>query len=213
MTPNVMLSRLSGVVLGVTALLPSIAFADAVAQLDRFFDEVQTFSAEFEQVVLDENLNRIEESDGHMWISRPGRFRWDYEPPLEQQIVSDGERVWIYDVELEQVTVQRLDAAVGRTPAILLAGRGDLEDNYRVEDRGLHGQVEWVALVPRQDDGNFSEIQLGFEGDELRLLQLADQLGQITRIVFTDNEINPELQPTLFDFSPPPGVDVIDDSF
>jgi outer membrane lipoprotein carrier protein len=195
------------------SMVPGVVSADARAQLDRFFAEVETFSAEFQQVVLDENLNRIEESSGRMWIARPGKFRWDYEPPLEQQIISDGERVWIYDVELEQVTVQSLDAAVGRTPAILLAGRGDLDDNYVIEDRGLVGQVDWVALVPRFDDGNFSEIQLGFENESLRLLQLADQLGQITRIVFSGNEINPTLMATLFDFTPPPGVDVIDDSF
>ncbi len=195
------------------ALAPAPAFADARDLLERFYDEVATFSADFEQAVLDENLNRIEESAGRMWIARPGKFRWDYEPPLEQQIVSDGERVWVYDVELEQVTVQRLDAAVGRTPAILLAGRGELDENYLIEDRGLHGQVEWVALIPRDDEGNFSEIQLGFEDGSLRLLQLADQLGQITRIVFSNNEVNPTLMATTFDFTPPPGVDVIDDSF
>ena len=85
------------------ALAPAPAFADARDLLERFYDEVATFSADFEQAVLDENLNRIEESAGRMWIARPGKFRWDYEPPLEQQIVSDGERVWVYDVELEQV--------------------------------------------------------------------------------------------------------------
>ncbi len=211
----VRMAKSTGVLLllALAAIMPNSSAADAVDKLNRFFDQVETFSAEFEQVVLDENLNRIEESTGHMWIARPGRFRWDYEPPLEQQIVSDGERVWVYDVELEQVTVQGLGDAVGRTPAILLAGRGDLEDNYRIEDRGLHGQVEWVALVPKRDDGNFSEIQLGFEGESFRLLQLADQLDQITRIVFSGNEVNPQLEPTLFDFTPPPGVDVIDDSF
>ena len=192
--------------------LPAALRADATAQLDRFFAEVRTFSAAFEQVVLDANLERIEESTGRMWIARPGKFRWDYEPPLEQQIVSDGDRVWIYDIELEQITVRRLGDALGRTPALLLAGDGNLEAAYLIEDRGLHGNVEWVALVPRADDGNFSEIQLGFEGGELRLLQLADQLGQITRIVFSGNEINPAIAATVFDFQPPPGVDVIDDS-
>jgi len=189
------------------------AHSDATRELDRFFEDVDTFSATFEQVVLDENLNRVEESTGRMWIARPGKFRWDYEPPLEQQIVSDGEQVWVYDIELEQVTVRRLGDALGRTPAILLAGRGDVSDSYRIEDRGLHGQVSWVALIPKDQDSNFSEIQLGFEDSELRLLQLADELGQITRIVFTENEENPSLLATVFDFSPPPGVDVIDDTF
>lgn len=207
------LKSLQAVTATLVLLLAAPAYGDGRAQLERFFAEVNTFSAEFEQVVLDENLDRIEESLGRMWIARPGKFRWDYEPPLEQQIVSDGERVWIYDVELEQITVRSLGDALGRTPAILLAGRGDLEENYRIEERGLHGQIDWVALIPRDNDGNFSEIQMGFEGSELRLLQLADQLGQITRIVFSDNEVNPPLMATLFDFSPPPGVDVIDDSF
>jgi outer membrane lipoprotein carrier protein len=200
-------------IVAVLAVAPRASSANATEQLERFFEQVNTFAAEFDQLVLDENLNRIEESTGQMWIARPGKFRWDYEPPLEQQIISDGERVWIYDVDLEQVTVQALDAAVGRTPAILLAGRGDLDANYRIEDRGLHGEVSWVALIPRDDDGNFSEVQLGFEGDALRLLQLVDQLGQITRIIFSANQVNPTLAATVFDFTPPPGVDVIDDSF
>ncbi len=91
-------------------------------------------------------------------------------------------------------------------------GSGDLDASYAIEDRGTHGRVSWVALIPRDSDGNFSEIQLGFEDDALRLLQLADQLGQITRVVFSNNEINPEIAATVFDFRPPPGVDVIDDS-
>ena len=189
------------------------AAADAAPNsLEFFYEHVRTFSARFEQVVFDERLNRIEESSGHVWIMRPSRFRWDYEPPLEQRIVSDGERLWVYDVELEQITVRDLDRALGRAPAILLAGRGDLEADYEIEDRGLLGRVHWVSLLPRDRDGNFSEIQLGFEDDRLRLLQLADQLGRTTRLTFSDNAVNPELNLALFDFVPPPGVDVIDDS-
>ncbi|GJL80922.1 MAG: outer-membrane lipoprotein carrier protein [marine bacterium B5-7] len=206
--------RIVSALLGVCVVfISATASSNALDELNRFYSDVSTFGADFEQVVLDENLNRVEESSGHMWISRPGKFRWDYEPPLEQQIVSDGERVWVYDIELEQVTVRRLDDALGRTPAILLAGRGNLDQSYVIEDRGLVGQVEWVALIPRETDSNFSEIQLGFEKSELRLLQLADQLGQITRIVFSNNEVNSTLMATLFDYAPPPGVDVIDDSF
>lgn len=190
----------------------SRASATALDDLDFFYQRVNTFSAEFEQVVLDENLNRVEESTGRMWIERPGRFRWDYDPPLEQQIVSDGDRVWVFDVELDQITVRNLGNALGRTPAILLAGRGDIEESYEIEDRGVHGKVSFVALIPRDSDGNFSEMQLGFENGQLRQLQLADQLGQITRVVFSDNGVNPPLDSGLFDFSPPPGVDVIDDS-
>ncbi|MFT7533243.1 MAG: outer membrane lipoprotein carrier protein [Gammaproteobacteria bacterium] len=127
-------------------------------------------------------------------------------------MVSDGDRVWVYDIELEQIIVRTLDKSLGRTPALLLAGKGDLDVSYTVDDRGSQGKISWVALIPRSTDGNFNEIQLGFEGDELRLMQLLDQLGQITRIVFNENETNPLLTPALFDFTPPPGIDVIDDS-
>ncbi len=192
--------------------LSPVAQAGALDDLDYFYHRVNTFSADFEQVVLDENLNQVEESGGRMWIARPGKFRWDYEPPLEQQIVSDGDRVWVFDVELDQITVRRLDKALGKTPAIMLAGQGDLADSYRLEDRGLHGKISWAALIPKDEEGNFNEIQMGFEDGNLRLLQLSDQLGQITRVVFKNNEVNPEILPTLFDFAPPPGVDVIDDS-
>ena len=190
----------------------NIANASALEDLDFFYQRVNTFSADFEQIVLDEDLNRVEESSGHMWIERPGRFRWDYEPPLEQQIVSDGDRVWVFDVELDNITVRNLGNTLGRTPAILLAGRGDLDESYEIEDRGVHGRVSFVALIPKDDDGNFSEMQLGFEDGQLRQLQLADQLGQITRVVFNDNAVNPPVDSNLFDFTPPPGVDVIDDS-
>ena len=199
---------------GLAVLIPALnpVHADSIAKLRSFYADVNTFSADFDQVVLDENLNRIEERSGQMWLARPGKFRWDYEPPLEERVVSDGEKVWVYDIELEQITVRSLDRSLGRTPALLLAGKGNLDTTYNLEDRGEHGKVFWVALVPKSNDGNFSEIQLGFEGHELRLMQLLDQLGQITRIVFKDNETNPELTPTLFDFVPPPGVDVLDDS-
>jgi len=188
------------------------AIADSLEDLEFFFKRVKTFNAQFVQVVLDENLNRLEESSGEMWIERPGRFRWNYEPPLEQQIVGDGRRIWVYDVELEQITVRDFDQALGRTPAILLAGEGEIEAAYEVEDRGLHGRVNFIALIPRDNDGNFSEMQLGFEDGQLRQLQLIDQLGQITRVIFSDNAVNPNLEASLFDFTPPPGVDVIDDS-
>lgn len=194
------------------AFMTNSVLANGTEKLDAFYRDVDTFSAFFEQIVLDENLNRIEERSGQMWLARPGKFRWDYEPPIEEQIVSDGDRVWVYDIELEQIIVRTLDKSLGRTPALLLAGKGDLDVSYTVDDRGSQGKISWVALIPRSTDGNFNEIQLGFEGDELRLMQLLDQLGQITRIVFNENETNPLLTPALFDFTPPPGIDVIDDS-
>ncbi len=191
---------------------PTPAAAGGVERLQRFFDKVRTYAATFEQVILDEGLNRIEESGGRMWIARPGRFRWDYRPPLEQHIIGDGERVWVYDVELEQVTVRRLGEALGRTPAILLAGEGDIESTYDVTDLGAQGELAWVALRPKDDEAQFSDIRLGFEGDALRVLELIDGLGQTTRIVFSRTRENPDVDLDLFRFVPPRGVDVIDET-
>lgn len=188
------------------------AHADAVTTMERFFDEVRTFRADFDQVVLDESLNRIEESSGKMWIARPDRFRWNYEAPLEQEIVGDGERVWVYDVELEQVTVRPMQAALGQTPAALLAGRGDLEDNFTVNDLGRQGQLDTVELEPVSAESGYESMRIGFEGTELRLLELDDRLGQTTRITFRNVRENVEVAPERFLFEPPAGVDVIDET-
>lgn len=181
--------------------------------LDRFFNEFRTLRADFSQVVLDENLVPLEESSGRLWIARPGRFRWDYHPPFEQRVVADGNRIWMYDLELEQVTVRDQQSALGRTPAMLLSGSGDVASDYTVADLGRQGSVDWISLRPRNSAGSFSEVQLGFENDTLRLIQLLDHLDQVTRIVLSHVEKNPTIPDDRFRFKVPPGVDLIEGSF
>jgi len=179
--------------------------------LNRFFSEFRTFRADFSQVVLDPNLLPLEESSGRIWISRPGRFRWDYHPPFAQQIVADGSKIWMYDIELQQVTVRDQHLTLKSTPAALLAGGGDLESDYVIKDLGQQGAVLWVSLAPKSSDGNFVEIQLGFENDNLRLIQLLDRLDQITRIVMSHVEENPNILDERFEFNIPTNVDVIEE--
>jgi len=187
--------------------------ATAVDYLQRFFDEITTFGANFDQVVLDEDLQIVEETNGQMWITRPGKFRWDYAKPAEQRIIGDGERIWIYDKDLEQVTVRGQDATVGRTPAILLAGSGNIADSYDVEDMGPQGETTWVALKPKDIDSQFESVRIGFSKDgHLRIMELVDGFGQTTRITLHEAEENKDLDPQLFAFVPPDGVDVIDES-
>ncbi len=203
-------------VLGFAAILlasgtPALA-ASSTDELDRFFEQVKTFSARFGQVVLDDNLNPIEESSGEMMIKRPGRFRWDYDPPSQQQIIGDGERVWIYDVELEQITVRPLSKTLGQTPASLLAGGADIQTAFAVRDLGESGQLSWVGLKPKQPESGFEDVRIGFDGSGLRVMELVDGLGQITRITLSETRENPQLDDALFVFTPPKGVDVIDDT-
>ena len=181
--------------------------------LERFFQDLITLRADFSQVVLDENLTPLEESTGRLWISRPNRFRWDYHAPFPQQIIADGRQVWVYDVELEQVTVRDQETALDRTPAILLAGQGDLELDYDIKDLGRQGSVFWVVLHPKLAGGSFSEVQLGFENNTLRQIQLLDHLGHITRIVLTHVEENPEISASRFSFVLPEGADLIAEEF
>ena len=184
--------------------------ATATDNLNRFFQEFKTLRADFSQVVLDENLVPLEESAGRLWISRPGRFRWNYHPPFAQQIVADGDRIWIYDIELEQATVRDQRRALERTPALLLAGQGDLTADYVIEDLGQQGSVVWISLQPKASEGSFAEVQLGFQNDTLRLIQLLDHLDQITRIVLSHVEENPQIPASQFRFTVPVGVDLIE---
>jgi len=179
--------------------------------LKRFFSDVNTYSAQFDQVVLDDQLNVVEESGGQMWISRPGRFRWNYTPPVLQEIVSDGKKVWLYDIDLEQVTVRDLTKAVGRTPAILLAGKDDISNSYDIRDLGVQGSIAWVGLKPTYPDAHFEDVRIGFENNQIRVMELVDGLGQTTRIALRDAVENPDVSNSMFDFKAPSGVDVIDE--
>ncbi len=189
---------------------PAVPAPKGADSLNRFFREVLTLSARFEQVVLDEELNQIEESGGRMTIKRPGRFRWDYDPPLEQKIISDGDKVWIHDIDLEQVTVRPLEDTLGKTPASILAGKGNISQNYSVTDLGTYGKLSWVGMRSKQEDSAFADMRIGFENGNLRVMELVDNLGQTTRITFLEVVENPRVADDRFAFVPPRGVDVID---
>ena len=178
-------------------------------QLTEFLTNVETMSARFSQTLLDEDLAVVEVSAGNFAISRPGRFRWDYTEPYEQLILADGDRLWIYDAELEQASVRTVDAVLATTPAMLLSGDTDISAGYEIVDRGLEDDVMWAELTPRTDEAEFVRLRLGFMGGEIRVMELFDRLGQTTRVEFFDVVRNPVLGDELFNFSPPDGVDVI----
>jgi outer membrane lipoprotein carrier protein len=186
-----------------------VAHATATQDLHRFFNKVQSYSAHFDQVVLDEAMNPIQESTGSLWIERPGKFRWHYSVPYEQHIVSDGKQVWVYDVDLRQVAVRRMEGALGSTPAMLLAGRGSLETNFTIKDLGHQGQLDWVEMKPRKNDGGFETVRIGFGNGKLRTLEMIDGFGQMTRVNLKDATENARIAPDKFQFRPPAGVDVI----
>ena len=181
-------------------------------RVESYLQGLDGLQAQFKQVLTDRNGHAVDEASGTLAISRPDRFRWDYREPHQQVIVADGARIWIYDSDLEQVTVRKLDETLSATPAMLLSGRSNLADNFNVTQATQEGPVQWVRMEPRRDDTDFKWVRLGFEGAVLKYMQLADKLGQTTNLEFSKVERNPPLDPSRFTFTVPPGADVIGDA-
>ena len=199
-----------GWLLGGLLSIPCTAvLADAAGRLDAYLSGLDTVSAQFEQRLFDERRSLLERARGTVLIDRPGRFRFDYSDP-PQLIVGDGARVWIHDPELAQVTVRDVDAALGSTPAVLLATDRPVEEQFRVEALDAGAGYDAFALEPKVEDAPFTLIRLAFVGGELRRMELVDQFGQTTLITFTDIRRQPAVPAGAFTFTPPAGVDVID---
>jgi len=195
----------------ISLLISASSFASGLEDLRRFYSEIKSYSASFEQTVMDEKMNLLEASSGELTIQRPGKFRWHYATPSEQLIVGDGKQVWIYDIELEQITHRQSDAAVTQTPAMLLSGEGDLAENFILEDAGQRDGLDWVRMIPKNQDSGFIDIHIGFSGGSLQLLELRDSFGQTTQIRFSNVKENSSIPEKTFTFTPPPGVDVIEE--
>ena len=189
--------------------LPAVVGAASVDSLKAFLNQTTSAKARFAQMVLDKNLKMLQQATGTMQFSRPGKFRWEYNKPYEQIIVGDGSRLWIYDKDLNQVTVRKLDRALGSSPAALLAGSNEIEKNYTLAGIGSQEGLDWLEAVPRIKDNAFERIRLGFGKAGLEAMELRDQFGQVTVIKFADLERNPKLSPEAFRFTPPKGADVI----
>lgn len=178
-------------------------------RVDRFLAGLETLRGSFQQEIVDATGTVREVADGTLAIQKPGRFRWDYRNPSPQLLVSDGRTIWLYDQELEQVTVRKVGDALTATPASLLSGREKASDRFTVAPGEGRDGLEWFVLTPRVEDTDFRELRLGFRGDGLLRMELEDRLGQTTRIAFSDLQPNVKLAPGLFTFDPPPGVDVV----
>jgi outer membrane lipoprotein carrier protein len=198
--------------LGFVALFMS--FSVGAASIDRyktFLNGTQSARAAFDQKVYDRNGKIVQESKGNFVFQRPGRFRWVYDKPADQVIVGDGQRVWIYDRQLNQVTVRKLTAALGSTPAALLAGGSGIEQQFALNDAGEKDGLEWMDARPREREAGFELVRMGFNADGLQAMELTDHFGQRTVLRFSKLERNPKVNPSEFRFDPPKGADVLGD--
>jgi len=190
-------------------VLPAYA-GGSIDRLNAFFAEKGAMSAEFVQTVQGAAFAQPEESRGTLLMQRPGKFRWDYRLPYEQQIIADGKRLWIYDMDLEQVIVKPLDAALGDTPALLLSGDSSVAQRFDIKElTDRNDGLLWVELLPKQADTGFNAVRLGFDKHSLRSMELVDGFEQTTRLVFSNVKTGITLPADTFVFVPPEGVDVI----
>ncbi|HSC06342.1 MAG TPA: outer membrane lipoprotein chaperone LolA [Steroidobacteraceae bacterium] len=205
------LQALSIIALSVFASIPAGAVPDQdpAPFLERYLQGLTSLRADFTQVSSVAGGDTVEKASGRLYLQKPGRFRWDYRQPNEQLIVSDGSNVWLFDKELEQVTVKPIDESLATTPALLLAGKSSVAESFTISGAGSRDGVDWILLVPKRTDTDFVEFRLGFAGGELRAMELKDKLQQATRIEFSDVQRNTRLASDLFTFKPPVGVDVI----
>ena len=197
------------IILFLLCLLPGLASASGTDALKSFLNQTKSVKARFAQMVLDRNLKPLQQAQGVMQFSRPGKFRWDYIKPYEQTIVGDGERLWIHDKDLNQVTVRKLDRALGASPAALLAGSNDLERDFMLSDSGSKDGLDWLDAVPKSRDTAFERVRMGFGKSGVAAMELRDQFGHVTVITFADIERNPQIAAEVFRFTPPKGADVI----
>ncbi|UCV06629.1 outer membrane lipoprotein chaperone LolA [Dechloromonas denitrificans] len=191
------------------AVLPLWAHAGAVDQLHQFLSSTRTLKAEFSQMVIGKGGRKPQQSSGLVAISRPGKLRWDIQKPYPQLVVGDGEKIWIYDTELKQITVRKAGQAINGSPAALLSGNNDLEKNFTLKDVGEAEGMVWVEAMPKASDSGFESVRLGFVGSDLKAMELHDSFGQTTHIRFSRLERNPVLPAATFKFTPPAGVDIV----
>jgi len=189
-------------------LLAGAAHADSVDLLRDFAQNVKSGRAAFTQTVTSVDGAKKKDSSGQFEFVRPNRFRFTYAKPFEQQIVADGQRVWLYDVDLNQVTVRPMTQAIGATPAALLAG-GTLDKEFELKALPAADGLEWVQAAPRVKDGPIQSLRVGFKGSVLAALEIVDAFGQRSMLRFTALEQNLKLADETFRFTPPKGADVI----
>lgn len=185
------------------------AAGEAAARVEHYLAGLKTWSADFSQEIDDADGKVLRSASGHLYLRRPGKFRWDYTAPSKQIVLADGKQLWFYDQDLQQANVRNMDSTLASTPAVLLAGGATVGSQFHITALPSSGGYEWFQLIPKHPTSDFQAIRIAFADGELMRMLFADKLNQVTRISFSNPKRNVPLAPDLFIFTPPPGVDVI----
>ncbi len=188
---------------------PLLVAGSALDTVHAFFKDLHTLEADFHQQVLTGEGKLQQESNGHVWILRPGRFRWNYQTPYKQQLVADGRQLWSYDEDLAQVSVQPMDKVFSATPAMLLSGNEPLEKVFNLQELPANDGGQQVLLTPKSDDSSVIEVRLQFSKDVLSRIEARDNFGNTTTFTFTNLVRNAPVDEGIFRFVPPPDADIV----
>lgn len=190
------------------------SFSAAAADLTTMLNDVRTMQASFTQTVYDNHGKAVQVSHGQMALQRPGKFRWDVKKPIPQLIIANDSKLWIYDPDLEQVTIRSLQHAAGETPALFLSHVDNtLQNDFTVQSVvAKPKEWEWFKLIPKKSDSMFASIMMGFGQQQIQEMRLQDHLGHTTVIQFDKAKVNTALAGSLFIFKAPANVDVIDET-
>ncbi|MBU0809337.1 outer membrane lipoprotein chaperone LolA [Pseudomonas sp. GWSMS-1] len=196
-------------VLSITSVAAVADDEVAVQRLTELLNQAQTITARFSQLTLDGSGTQLQETAGQLVLKRPGLFRWHTDAPMEQLLVSNGEKVWLYDPDLLQVTIQALDQRLTHTPALLLSGDvSKIRENFDISHKEGGNVVDFI-LKPKSKDTLFDSLRLSFRNNVLNDMQLIDSIGQRTNILFLNVKMNEPQDNAQFTFDVPAGADVI----
>ena len=204
MKQNTLLKFLAAAGLSITV---GLAQAGAVDALKKFNNDSDGISGSFSQTV--KSKKKTQTTNGTFQILRPGLFKWEYTKPYKQTIVGDGKTIWLYDVDLAQVTKSAQDQTIGDSPAAILSNKDALSASYTLKEDGSAGGIDYVLATPKRSNAGYQYIRIGFKGDNLAAMQLKDSFGNETTISFSSLNTKPNLSRNAFKFTPPKGVDVL----
>ena len=210
--PGASLVRCATILLLALLFLPVFASASGIAQFRVFLSQTKSARGEFAQIQVHQDsegrLRHGPPAMGDFLFSKPGKFIWNYKKPYEQILQSDGRSLYIYDKDLNQVTIREIDAALGSNPAAILFGTQDVEKNFTLFDNGTRDSLEWLEVRPKEGESIFQRVNIGMKDNLPVAMELHDAMGQLSLIRFTKFERNPVIRTDAFRFSTPKGADV-----
>jgi len=180
--------------------------------LETHLQRYKNLSGQFTQIISSEKSTHTQSSTGEFWIKKPNQFRWHYSTPYIQKIISNGEKLWVYDEDLEQVTIKGASQSINSSPLAIILGSTELSKLFNITQLDDDDNLQWLKLIPKDDSSGFEFINVGFKSGLLTKMVLQDNFGQTTRLLFTDVSIYTPIDSKVFEFKIPENADVFDET-